>query len=360
MFANLSPHLTYFLRDFAGYLIVDCLTIILFIFVSYKFYKSALTPNMKRTIVAVSFTIFILVFIYSFAEAYFRYVYDEPDGLGFLKVNQKWQQRHVQYTFYDKIQFRDDSFDTKIKDGVARIGVLGDSITFGGGIENPKERFSDLLASKLKNVGYKAEVFNLGKPGFDTEAEIEVYKKVSELNFDIVIWQYFLNDIQSAQKSTGRPIIQRSSQRVRLIEFISGKSYFFDYLYWRISARYQKTFEELKEADLALYRDPEILDAHRAQINTFIKELEEQDKKVIVIIFPSLFFLGPNYPAEDIHGIMSSIFAENGVEVIDLLETLRDKKPKDLIASRFDAHPNEYVHSVAAEMLFEKVAAQLR
>ncbi len=57
---------------------------------------------------------------------------------------------------------------------------------------------------------------------------------------------------------------------------------------------------------------------------------------------------------------MSSIFAENGVEVIDLLETLRDKKPKDLIASRFDAHPNEYVHSVAAEMLFEKVAAQLR
>ncbi len=357
MLFTLWARLSYFLKDFAFYLLLISLSLVIATVGSYKIYKTLLSQQKKKILISASVTFFFVILVFSSFEAYFRYVYDESDGLGFLKVNQRWTARHVVLNSYF---VRDRDFDVNKKEGTTRIGVIGDSLALGAGIKNVDNRFSNLLEKKLKGSGKNVEVYNLGKSGEDTHAEIEYYHKVKNLNFDIIVWEYYLNDVQPEGASTGTPIISKNSQRAKILEFVSNNSYFLDFLYWRFSSRYQKTIQSLKTADLAQYKNEEVLAGHKKDIKDFMDETKSENKKVVVVIFPFIQFLGPNYPARDIHTQMSSYFTENGAQVIDLLSDLEGKNPKNLMASPFDAHPNEVVHKLTAEKLYEKVAPLIK
>lgn len=348
MFFNFWSRFGYFLTDFRLYLILILTSAIILAITFHKILKSKLGPKNQKIALSLAFTIFIIIITFSALEAYFRYVYDVSDGLGFLKVNGKWHQRHVIYNNY---AFRDRDFETAKKESVVRIGVLGDSITVGGGIENIDDRFSNILEKKLVERGYRVQVYNFGKLGYDTQEEIGEYQKIKHLAPDILIWQYFLNDIQPYGKSTGTPIISVASQQGKIAKILSQQSFFFDFLYWRFSQRYNQTFEALKNADLAQYENREVLERHKQDIARFIKDLKGNNQKVIVIIFPFVHLVGPNYPAVEAHQQINEIFKENGAVVIDLLGVLKTYDPKALIASRFDPHPNEFVHRLVAEKL---------
>lgn len=350
MFGKLINHLQYFLGDFWPYLLLVSGLLILCLILAYKVFKSTFSIKSKKIILSLIFTLITIVLSFTAFEAYFRYVYDEPDGLGFLKVNKKWHERHV---IYNSHFFRDRDFSPIKTEGVTRIGILGDSITFGGGIEKVEDRFSNILEKKLRDADRKVEVYNFGRPGYDTEGEIPVYNSIKYLDVDVLVWQYFLNDIQALENSPGTAILNKNSQKSRVIKFISDRSYFLDFVYWRLSLKYQKTIVELKTADFEKYKDQERLNQHKKEISHFIDQLKKENKRVIVVIFPSVYFLGPNYPAKDIHDLMSAYFRENGVQVVDLLDDLKEKDAQTLVASKFDAHPNEYVHRLVAERLYE-------
>ena len=83
--------------------------------------------------------------------------------------------------------------------------------------------------------------------------------------------------------------------------------------------------------------------------------IKNQNKKIVVVIFPLIELLGPNYPANDIHSKLQSYFKSQDVPIIDLLDELKGSNWKDLIASKFDTHPNEKVHMLAAEKLYRKL-----
>lgn len=349
---TIVSRITYFLNDFASFLIVSLITIPGFIIVAIKIYKSHRKAEKKKLFLAVSTIGLSLIFIFVTFEAYFRYVYDVPDGLGFLNVSKKWNERHVVYNNYF---YRDRNFEGEKQEGVTRIGVMGDSITYGGGIENPNDRFSNILEKNLRDAGYHVEVYNLGRPGYDTEQEISEFEKVRHLNFDILIWQYFLNDIQPNIKSTGTRIIETNRNTSKIVSFLSDKSYFFDFIYWRLSNKYSKTIRQLWAADIAQYSNEPLFEKHKNNIGNFISSLKGQSTQVLVIIFPSVFLLGPNYPAAHIHEMTTEVFKSNGVEVLDLLSDFQKLNKKELMASKFDPHPNEYVHNIAAEKLYEKI-----
>ena len=328
----------------------------IFLFLLYRIFKSTLPQTRKKFYFSLVSTFLIFVLTYSFFEAYFRYVYDESDGLGFLKVDNRWHQRHVVYNSYF---FRDRDFEPIKKEQITRIGVLGDSIALGGGIKDVNNRFSNLLEKKLRDVGKNVEVYNLGKSGYDTYGEVKVYENVQGLGFDILVWEYFINDVQPPQ-STGTPILQRNSQKGKIITFFSDRSFFFDYVYWRLSAKYQKTFQELKTADIAQYSNDQVITNHKKDIKNFIEILKKDNTKIVVIIFPSIFLLGSDYPS-NIHQMMREYFNENGVDAtIDLLADLKDMNKKELMASRFDPHPNEFVHKIAAERIFDQIMPLLK
>lgn len=349
---NSWRHFAYFLKDFALYLALISISFIALIFASSKIYRLKIAENKRKIILAVLFSIFSAILIYSCIEAYFRYRFDQSDSLGFLKVNFKWFQRHVVFNSYF---VRDRDFDQKKKKGRIRIGVIGDSTAMGYGIKDVNNRFSNILEKKLKDKEFDVEVYNLGKSGYDTDQEVDEYNShFKSLDFDIIIWEYFLNDAESKDKSRGTQVLLKEQAQSKPIQFISNYSYFFDYIYWRLAARYEKTFRELRNADMAAYQDKENFSHHKQSVVNFIKQLKDENRKVAVIIFPFLVFF-PNYPANDIHVTMNKIFRENGIEPIDLLDDLKDKKSKDLIVSSYDYHPNESVHKIAAQRLYDKI-----
>ena len=347
--------ISYFFSQFKLYLTLDFIALILLIVAIYKIYKNRISAKKKNILIAIVFSLFFALITFSLGEAYFRFIYDEPDGLGFLQVSKNWQTKHV---VFNNFFFRDRNFEVNKKEGTIRIGILGDSIAYGAGIENVDDRFSNILQNMLTNSGYNVEVYNLGKSGHDTEGEIKVYNDIKHLNFDILVWEYFLNDIEPLEQNKGTPIIDESKKRTRYIEFLSKQSYYFDFLYWRFSTKYQKTLKALRIADFNLYKDPKELKRHEKDIATLANSIREGNKKVLVVIFPSMFLLGPNYPVS-IHQTMSTYFYNIGIEALDLLPYLDTYKPQEVMASRFDQHPNEYVHNLAAQKIFEKIIPYL-
>lgn len=355
--AVLWGHLSYFLRDFSVYLILITISFFILIGSLYFVFKAKEKRTLHKIILGVAFWIFFFIIVFSAFEAYFRYRYDKTDTLGFLKVNQKWMQRHVVYTTYKQYYFRTKPFGFEKPVDTIRIGVMGDSLAFGAGIKDPTNRFSDLLEKKLNDAGYKTQVINFAIPGYDTHGEIKTYEGIKDLHFDILVWAYYLNDIEDAggRTSSGTAILNRNSQRAKILEVMSNFSYFLDYAYWRITSTYQTTVKELGQADINAYRNPEVMNTHSFEITNFLAELKDDHVVPVTIIFPYLALIGPNYPAYDIHQTMDKVFSDNGATTVDLIGDLKDKNAKDLWASNVDPHPNEYVHFLAAEKLFEKI-----
>lgn len=341
--------------DFRLYLFFLFLSFTLLLVASFLLFTSQISKK-KRVFFMLSLNLFSIVLVYSGFEAYFRYRFDESDSLGFLQVNGRWLERHVVYNNYF---FRDRNFESMKKNGTIRIGVLGDSIAMGYGIKDVHNRFSNVLEKKLQSEELNVEVYNLGKSGYDTEAEIEEYHKVKKLQFDWIVWEYFLNDAQPRDKSTGTGVLQKDSVQGKIAHFLSSQSFVFDFVYWKLSARYDKAFVDLRNADMAAYRDEENFQRHKKDVESFIRELKTDRVKTLVIIFPFMRFL-PNYPAEDIHRTMNAIFHDNEVETVDMLDSLRGKNSNDLVASQFDYHPNEYVNMLAAEILNDSLKEELK
>lgn len=333
------------------------IAIVVFFFALVKIQKVSLNPSRKKIWLLVSSSLFFIILTFTATEAYFRYSYDVPDGLGFLKVSKKWTERHVIYNNYF---YRDRDFESEKKTGITRIGVLGDSIAFGGGIENLQDRFSNILEKKLNDAGYKVEVYNLGRPGYDTQEELEEFEKVRHLNFDYIIWEYFLNDIQPSIKSTGTRIIETNRDLPGYITFFTNESYFLDFIYWKVTPTHRKTFTQLRSADIAQYSNEDVLKKHKDDIYNFIQSFKGLNTQIVTIIFPSLFLIGPDYPASHIHQMMSDYFRQNGVDTTDLFEDFRSLDKETLMASNFDPHPNELAHAIVAEKLFSKMSEILK
>ncbi len=227
---------------------------------------------------------------------------------------------------------------------------MGDSITMGYGIKDVNNRFSNILENKLNASGRNVEVYNLGQSGSDTWNEIDRFQKLKHLKFDIIVWQYFFNDAQ-ATSSSGTKILIKEKSQGGIPQFLSEKSYFFDYIFWRLAARYEKTFTELRYADIGAYRNAKNFERHKNEIGDFATILRHNSKEVMVIIFPFTKFL-PHNPIPDIYPRVKKIFSDNTLPTIDLMEDLHGKNAKDLVVGQFDYHPNELVHRMAAEKLY--------
>jgi len=351
MVFNAFSRLHYFLSDFFLYLVIDAASILIFLFLSYVIFKSRNSTRKKGILIA--FLSFLLAFVamFSFFEAYIRYRYDESDSLGFLKISGRWFNRHVQTNNYF---FRDRTFVDRKKEGTIRIGVMGDSLAFGYGIKDVEKRFSNILEKKLQDGKYNVEVYNLSRSGYDTTAEIQEFNKMKFLNFDILVWEYYINDAQPQFKSAGTQVLTQERLQGPIMKAISEKSYLIDYLYWRLASRYEKTFQELRNADFDAYKDEKNMKRHKKEIDNFITDLQSQNTKVVVIMFPAIKFIN-NYPGNNVHKTMETIFTSNGVEFIDLLKDLKGKNPNDLMVGKFDYHPNEYVHQIAADKLYNSL-----
>ncbi len=95
--------------------------------------------------------------------------------------------------------FRDYEFSTEKPEGVYRIVVLGDSITFGW-LQRQEEIYPKLLEAKLNATaapGRRFEVYNMGVGGYHAGQELELLRaKALRYQPDLIIVGYCANDNQ--------------------------------------------------------------------------------------------------------------------------------------------------------------------
>lgn len=335
-------------------MIIDSLVLIASFAILLKISNAKISK--KQKIIATTFLATILFFFLNLTlvEAYFKFIYDSSDGLGFLKVNQKWHERHVRINGDFR---RDEEFKLQKTREISRICAIGDSITFGYGIENIEDRYTEILEKNLQEEEYKVEIYNLAISGANFRDAVSTYRQYKFLNCDIIFYQYVLNDIRDNEKQA--KILLENSEVSSLTKKALNFSYFFDFVYWRLNQRYSDSFAKLQEIDFADFKNQGKLKNHLSEISKFLEEIKSDNKKIVVVIFPMFYSLDNNYPGW-IHTLIEAYFTKEGATVVDLLPLAIGKNLKDLRASRFDAHPNEYFHKLTAARVYEPLKELLK
>jgi lysophospholipase L1-like esterase len=95
---------------------------------------------------------------------------------------------------------RDREFNLTKMPGVLRIAAIGDSYTFGWGV-NLSDSWPKQLEKKLNDNGIKAEVLNFGVPGYNLDDMMWIIeKKASKFHLDIMIVTFANDDFRDARK----------------------------------------------------------------------------------------------------------------------------------------------------------------
>jgi len=150
--------------------------------------------------------------------------------------------------------WRDKDRSYENRDHSFRIIVIGDSVTFGAIVPEDKT-YTRILEDKLRAEGYNVEVINIAYSGWDTEQELEAFKREALLyNPGLVISQFCTNDLDSfaclsdeAKKSFGlqRPFYYKLDENNTLIK-CRNDLFYLKYGFWYAVKAVMLTSEILK------------------------------------------------------------------------------------------------------------------
>jgi lysophospholipase L1-like esterase len=271
----------------------------------------------------------MIVLLLAGGEAYFRFFHADSEG---RLASNNWIAR---YWRENSLGYRDREWQPSEWAGKTTIAMVGDSFTAGWGIEDPADRASDVLAARLGN---SYAVFNLGLPGTSTPEQLGALQAFPTQP-DVVILQYFLNDIQYALLSLG---LNAPSED---IPPLARESYLANYLYARTTAGFGGSYWQQMYAH---YDNFAIWDVHRAELEAFADYVEGIDARLIVVIYPNLQDPVASIPYVD---RVAQVFTARDVEVVKLFDTVAAMPTGTAYVSPRDAHPSVALHEIVGEML---------
>jgi len=230
--------------------------------------------------------------------------------------------------------FRDQDYSIE-RNTKLRMILLGDSLTFGWGVEK-EQTFADILERKLVPP---TEVINLGVGNYNTRQEVQLFiERGLKYHPDQVVVFYFLNDAEPVPLPGQWGFLQYSESLT---------------LYWAAARRSLSHFTRsnyYQNYYKALYKDnqPGWIDAKNAMIE--LKTLCNRHRiSLKVILLPELHQLG-NYPFTDEHAKISRFLTQNGIQNLDLAPKFQHiEKPQALWVAPDDAHPNAIAHRMIAD-----------
>jgi hypothetical protein len=92
-------------------------------------------------------------------------------------------------------------------------------------------------------------------------------------------------------------------------------------------------------------------ETQKSRLRTFRDLVESHGGRLLVVIFPFFHALGRDYSYQPIHDELDQFWRQEHVPCLDLLPVYSNLPPGKLLVNRFDPHPNEYAHSLAAEAI---------
>lgn len=298
-------------------------------------------------------------------ESYFRFLCVETDPFGWSLPAQRWFALHARL---NSLGCRDGEWTMQKPPGVRRIAFVGDSFTYGWGIEAIEDRFPDrienMFASRRASdhnrplstdtgaAGFDhVEVMNLAKPGWGTGDQIVPIRDIIALfGVDEVVLCYLPNDIEKLLPVSDdfNPIHPPEPRW-----FNPDGSCLMEYLYRRVWAPRAATVARYHDWLAEGFAEPSVWQAHQEQLYGIIETCRDHGVRLRVVLLPYVQTGGDKFQAAAIHDMVKRLFEANDVEVVDLLTIIAGITPKDLMVNSHDPHPNERAHELFAGAIWK-------
>lgn len=290
-----------------------------------------------------------IMLILTAGELYFRYFYAESGWLWTL-AGQNW---HTWYVKRNSLGFRDREWTSEDYADKSTVLVFGDSFTEGFGIKNVEDRYSNVLGELL---GDEYAVLNIGVANTSTRAQLDILKSYPLQNPDVIIWQYFINDINDAALSIGEQWWPTLPPRPP--KWIDEGSYLANYLYWQIAPAFVAidVTHDNSYWDWAYntYDNYGIWQIHEQEMRDILDFIENTEARLIVIIFPN-----PLEPVESIPYVdrVAQYLETQGVtEIMPLYDDISyfaEQREEGVVVSARDFHPNTAFNRYLGQKLYE-------
>jgi len=253
--------------------------------------------------------------------------------------------------------FRDTRNESRVGEEGTSIAVLGDSFTFGEGVE-ANVRFTGVMAQALDP---EVRVFNLGISGFGTEDERKLAAAaLPRIRPDAVVVAYCLNDPVPAwapgyEKVFGFDlVVQRdaeigaSNSPSHLVRLVSRA-----YLARRLTAATLDWYRSLYSGPDAQWI------ASREDLLRIRDNARSLNATLGVVVLPMLIRLEEDYPLTEAHRTVTDWCAENGIPVLDTLPLFLGRETESMIVHPKDRHPNAAAHALIGKAMAKFVRAEL-
>ncbi|MCA0453566.1 MAG: SGNH/GDSL hydrolase family protein [Chloroflexi bacterium] len=305
---------------------------------------------LQRAALGLLVTYFTIALLLLIGEAYFRFVYAESDGLPTL-ASRNWLARYWQTNTdgYRDIEWTDEQLI-----GRKTVLILGDSFAAGWGIDNPEQRFGNVLAQQL---GDNYAVVNLGKEGASTVVETANLLAYPAATAEVVVLQYYLNDIETAALSIGlNPQLDPTGDMPAWV----NESYLANFLYWRLVARFrpqQQGTQTYWDWLYSMYDNATVWSIHAEQLKAFADAVESKGAKLIIVIFPNMLDPTRSVPYVDRVAQAFEAWGYDSANIIKLFDATAAMPLQERIVSERDAHASAAFNRIVGDMLYTRIQA---
>lgn len=240
---------------------------------------------------------------------------------------------------------RDVTRPVETREGLRRIVILGDSVTFGHGLE-ATQAFPHLLERSGQHAD---DVFNVALPGWSTRQERIAYERIArKYKPNAVILAVCLNDLAELQINLTKPpaLVLSLFKRSAAVRLALGAS-----------NREIGAVEELfTEPDSA-----RVNDAFRLffqEVRTLRDEVAKDGASFRIVVFPFRFQVEPNAPPPSVQERIAVFGATESIPVLDVLKEMRAEKDPTALFLDYD-HFSEAGHVRVAQLLDRELQSSL-
>lgn len=282
-------------------------------------------------------------------ETYVRFLVVETDSFGVSLVAKRW---FLVYPELNSLYCRDREW-TEVKPAdVRRIAFVGDSFTYGWGINDEAGRFTNLIQKQFDaKMPGRVEVMNVAWSGWDTRDELgAVHDMIQDYDVDEVVLCYLPNDLETLIP-TPKEFDPKKPPASRYINV--DHSFLLNYLYYRLLSRSAPSVVSYWDWLADGYGDTKIWAEQERLFDQIVEQCGARDVRLRVVLMPFLMTQGDRYDAEKIHAQVTAAFQARGVQVLDLLPAVQGIDPKTLIVNSHDPHPNEAANRLFADEIWE-------
>lgn len=254
---------------------------------------------------------------------------------------------------------RDHEFSVAKSADVFRVLVVGDSYTFGEGVERIDDLYPEILERELN-----AHAAAGGRPRYEVLNVSGVYWEVDDyldaisdpgLSYgpDLIVVGMYINDIED--RSIPRPVIETLPERLVnwhwRLQRLSHKSY----LYWYSVIPYsQRKHKEFWFDFVEGYVDPESSHWKRFEgyYASIVRLARRNGVPLVVAVFPYLVDLDDSHRFISTYERLADFARANGASAIDFFPVLREYDLSQLRAGMTRWLPSEVAHQIIAEELY--------